>query len=381
LPLWFFNPANSYSPLAGSTFVAWLMGPMGNDVLARFVEAPALVFLFLGVAQLSRALGASITVAAFLGLAVACARPFISQTILAKDDLPLAAFLVAAMVALSTDRLRDPLGPWRLGAAVGLLMATKFTATFSLPVILLAIDAPWRSGWRWKKHLIAAGVAICLFGPWYARNWICYGSPAFPFNITAFGIHLFDGPLTTIKTDRMNDLRGIIQTLTGTYYSLPWMLGIVVVVAWVISLWHGQPARDFASPGKDTGGPPVPQPQPQPRATSPLRRMSFPPRFAIPSTAPSSQASSPTLAPKAIKPSTTARAAPSSSSSPAPVYLAVSPTGSWPPNSSKPQDSTPAPWAPFAPNGSSASQRTSSIALISSRTGNPIPATLPRMRK
>jgi len=82
-----------------------------------------------------------------LRLAAACARPFISQTILAKDDLPLAAFLTAAMVALSAERLRDPLGPWRLGAAVGLLLATKFTATFSLPAIALAMDAPWRAGW------------------------------------------------------------------------------------------------------------------------------------------------------------------------------------------------------------------------------------------
>ena len=230
LPVWFFNPANSFSPLAGSTFVAWLMGPMGNDVMARFVEASALVFLFLGVVQLCRALGANMTVAALLALAVACARPFISQTILAKDDLPLAAFLTAAMVAFSVDRLRDPLGPWRIGVAIGLLLATKFTATFCLPPILLAIDAPWRAGWRWRKHLLAGGVAICLFFPWYARNWICYGSPAFPFNISFLGIHLFDGPLTTIHTDRMNSLHGIIDTLTGTYYSLSPSLAVVVLI-------------------------------------------------------------------------------------------------------------------------------------------------------
>ena len=72
--------------------------------------------------------------------------PFISQTILAKDDLPLAAFLVAAMVGLSGERLRDRLGVSRLGVAVGLMLATKFTAVFSLPAILLAIDAPWRGG-------------------------------------------------------------------------------------------------------------------------------------------------------------------------------------------------------------------------------------------
>jgi hypothetical protein len=260
LPVWFFNPANSYSPLAGSTFVAWLMGPMGNDVLARFVEAPALIFLFIGVAQLARALGANLTVAALLGLAVACGRPFISQTILAKDDLPLAAFLVATMVALSTDRLRDPLGPWRLGAAVGLLLATKFTATFSLLVILLAIDAPWRAGWRWGKHAIAAGLAICLFGPWYLRNWVCYGSPAFPFNISVLGVHLFDGPLTTIKTDRLSSVHGIIDTLTGGYYGLPLLLAALMAVAWIVCVCHGHFARELRPAEEGTGRMPVAQP-------------------------------------------------------------------------------------------------------------------------
>jgi 4-amino-4-deoxy-L-arabinose transferase-like glycosyltransferase len=248
LPVWFFNPANSYSPLAGSTFVAWLMGPMGNDVLARFVEAPALVFLFLAVIQLCRTLGASMTVAALLGLAVACARPFISQTILAKDDLPLAAFLTVAMLSLSTDRLRDLLGPWRLGVAIGLLLATKFTATFCLPPILLAIDAPWRAGWRWRKHALAAAVAVVLFGPWYARNWICFGSPAFPFNISVLGIHLFNGPLTTIRTDRMNSVGGIVQTLTGTYYSMPTALALLLLLTWGACIAVALQRGDFRRP-------------------------------------------------------------------------------------------------------------------------------------
>jgi hypothetical protein len=269
LPVWFFNPANSYSPLAGSTFVAWLMGPMGNDVLARFVEVPALVVLFLGVVQLGRALdgtpaerganGKSLATAAFLGLGVVCARPFISQTILAKDDLPLAAFLVAAMGALSGERLRDRLGPWRLGVALGLMLATKFTAVFSLPVVLLAIDAPWRAGWRWGKHLTAGSVAGCLFFPWYLRNWVWYGSPVFPFRISVMGMGLFDGPLATLRTDRMSSVRGIVETLTGTYYSVPWALGTVVLLVWAVCLWHGQLARGFAFLRRqDMGGPPMP---------------------------------------------------------------------------------------------------------------------------
>jgi hypothetical protein len=235
LPVWFFNPANSFSPLAGSTFVAWLMGPMGNDVLARFVEAPGLVFLFFATIQLARALGARFSVVALLGLTVAFARPFISQVVLAQDDLFLASFLVTTMVALSESRLRDRLGPWRLGVALGLLLATKSTASFSLPVIFLACDAPWRAGWRVKSHAIAGAIAAVLFLPWYLRNWICYGSPAFPFNTTLLGVHLFDGPLTILKSTRLNSLRGIIDTLTGTYYSLPAVLAVALLAIWLIT--------------------------------------------------------------------------------------------------------------------------------------------------
>jgi hypothetical protein len=236
LPVWFFNPANSYSPLAGSTFVAWLMGPMGNDALARFVEAPALIFLFLGSVQLARKLGANWTTASLLGVAVACGRPFISQTILAKDDLPLAGFLICVLVALSKDCLGDSLGCWRLGAAVGLMLATKYTATFSLIPILLAADAPWRAGWRWRKYALAVGVASLLFLPWYLRNWICFGSPVFPFDLSIAGIHLFEGPLRTLKSDQLKSWGGILKTLTGTYYSLPPVPALVLLISWSVCL-------------------------------------------------------------------------------------------------------------------------------------------------
>src|SRR6185503_2634809 len=84
---WFYNPANSYSPLAGSTFIAWLMAPMGNDVLARFVQVGPLILLFVALINVLRGAGVGAATAAVLALGAVTARPFLSQTIIAKDDL------------------------------------------------------------------------------------------------------------------------------------------------------------------------------------------------------------------------------------------------------------------------------------------------------
>ena len=41
-PTWYWNPAATYSPATSSTFMAWWMFPVRNDVLVRFVHATAL---------------------------------------------------------------------------------------------------------------------------------------------------------------------------------------------------------------------------------------------------------------------------------------------------------------------------------------------------
>src|SRR5262249_13020644 len=156
-------------------------------------EAPALVMIFFALMQLCRQLGADARVAALVALAACVARPFISQTILAKDDLFVAAFFLAAVVGLSQQRLRDSLGSWRLGTAIGLLLATKYTALFSAPILFLAIDAPVRASWRRRQYLIALFVAIAIACPWYLRNWILYQNPLFPVEFSVFGARIFPG--------------------------------------------------------------------------------------------------------------------------------------------------------------------------------------------
>jgi hypothetical protein len=225
---WYYNPANTYSPLAGSTFIAWWLAPLGNDVLARFAQAPALLLLFVAMVQIIRALGISTTLAALIATGAVTSRPFISQTILAKDDLFVAAFFAAAVAGLTRVKLSDRLGPWRIGVAVGLLLATKYTALVSIPILLLAIDAPRRVGWKRREWFIAIACALVLAGPWYLRNAMLSGNPLYPLDLP-----LLHGMFGTGVSPELRTLRGIVSTLVTGYYSTTWLVAITLVILWL----------------------------------------------------------------------------------------------------------------------------------------------------
>ena len=229
---WLFNPANTYSPLGGSAFLAWLIGPVGNDVAARFGQVPAALLLFLAVGQLARGLGAG-PAAAVIGLAAVLGRPAMSQTTLAKDDLFVAALFATAAAGLARDRLKDEFAPWRIGTALGLMLAIKFTALLALPVLLLATDAPWRAGWRLKKYAITAAVAAALAGPWYLRNLLEYGNPLFP--VAALGM---PGLFTTARAVELRSIAGAWRTITGGYAGATVPLAIALLAVWGAA-WSG----------------------------------------------------------------------------------------------------------------------------------------------
>jgi len=234
--VWFYNPANTYSPLAGSVFMAWLMAPMGNDVLAKFVQAPALLFLFVAVLQLCRAIGINNKTAAVIGLATVLSRPFFSQAIVAKDDLFIAVFCIAALTGLSGRLLRDPLGPWRVGIALALFFATKYTALFSVPILFLAADAPLRAGWRWRHWSIAIACITLLAGPWFIRNIIITGNPLYPTQVSLFGVTILPGMFTMLRSDRLG-MSGIWPNLTQGYFALPPIAGAPLVAYALLAGW------------------------------------------------------------------------------------------------------------------------------------------------
>ncbi len=213
-PTWFFNPANGYSPLAGSTFIAWLMVPLGSDVLARYVQVPALLCVGLGVYRLSRQLSAGPAVAAAVGVAAVLCRPLFSAADMGKDDLFVAFTFVAAVVALAPDRSAEPFGAVRFGLAVGLMLAMKYTALLAVPLLLLAVPR-----WPARRWLTAAAVAVLFAGPWYVRNWVATGNPVFPLAVP----HVFRGLFTAARSDAF-------RSPVGGRYGLPAAVFAVAVV-------------------------------------------------------------------------------------------------------------------------------------------------------
>ncbi len=237
---WFYNPANTYSPLAGSMFIAWWMAPFGNDVVARFVEVPPLILLFVTVVQLARELGADIRLATLLAMSVALARPFLAQVTLAKDDLFVAAFFISAVAGLSRDVTRDRLAPWRFGAAVGLMLATKYTALLCLPMLLLGIEAPRRAGWRFRGYLVASVIIAIIAGPWFVRNWYLTGNPVYPTEVNIGSVTLLPGMFKAHHSPRLAGLANLVETFTGSasgagYYNPSIASWLIMLTAWMFA--------------------------------------------------------------------------------------------------------------------------------------------------
>ena len=228
---WFYNPANTYSPLAGSMFIAWLIAPMGSDLMARFVEVGPLLMIFWALTDIGRRLGAGAGTAAVIAAGAVLSRPFVSQVLLAKDDVFVAAFFLAAVAALA-DHSRPRWNAVRAGVAVGLMLATKYTALMSVPLLALMIDAPFRAGWRVRHWLVALGLALALAAPWYVRNALLTGNPLFPTNVTLFGVRVFDGMMTVTASDRLQPW----AVMTQGYYAVPVALAVVLILAWLVAL-------------------------------------------------------------------------------------------------------------------------------------------------
>jgi hypothetical protein len=249
---WNYNPANTYSPLGGSLYLLWWLLPIGSDFFARFAQLPAVALLAAATATLVPDRRKALMLAA----AVVVSRPAIGQAFVAKDDLYVAAFALAAIYALRSESLQDRLGPWRLGVAMGSLAAVKYTAVFALPLFLLAADAPYRAGWRWRRHALAATVALAIVSPWLVANVIETGRPLFPIRLAPFAP--LDGPLRTAADPALASRSGIAAALIHSDAGLHWPLAAVLIL-WTIAALVITPRHCLRDPiGRATVlGPPL----------------------------------------------------------------------------------------------------------------------------
>ena len=112
------------------------------------------------------------------------------------------------------------------------MLAVKFTALLALPLLLLATDAPWRAGWRWRRYGTATGVAAALAGPWYLRNLIAFGNPVFPVSILGL-----PGLFTTARAGgELRTVGGAWATVTGGYAGTTVPLAIGLLTVWVAAV-------------------------------------------------------------------------------------------------------------------------------------------------
>ncbi|MDW8262930.1 MAG: hypothetical protein RMJ35_10440, partial [Phycisphaerales bacterium] len=239
---WNFNPANSYSPLAGSIFAIWLLAPLGNDVLARFLQSPAVVAVFLAAVQIARRLGAAPAVSVLLGLACALCRPIVGQSAMAKDDVFLTAFVLLGIGGLA---MPGPAAPMRIGLAFALAAATKYTALYSLIPILLLVFPP-RKVFSWRIATVAVTVVV-LAGPWYLRNWLFFGNPVFPVMVAPGGVELFPGLFETTVSPRLRQPQELWRLFVAGYWGLGTAVALLVAAGWV-GAWLSKPGTKLRQP-------------------------------------------------------------------------------------------------------------------------------------
>ena len=224
---WFFNPANSYSPLAGSVLAVWMIAPFDNDVAARFMQAPAVLAIFAATTAIARRLGAGALLACMLGVAAALCRPVITQAILAKDDLFLCAFVLTALVnSARTDRLAT----LRFAASIGLAAATKFTSVYALLALLPLARIPKSPAGRRNLFIGAAAVAV-VAGPWFFRNSLLTQNPLFPIRLPGL-----DGLFATEVSPRLRSIEGLRQSLIDGYFSFGRVMSAGLIGIWVASV-------------------------------------------------------------------------------------------------------------------------------------------------
>lgn len=166
---------------------------------------------------------------AWLAAAIFLATPLVVVwSRVANVDLPLAAFLLLALLALLRAGERDAAPGaarrWALicGLFCGLALATKYQALFAVPLIglLVVLDAARaRRGWR---EVAARGAAcwlamLAVAAPWYLKNWLVLGNPLWPLFV---GGRDFD-PLAVQLTDYFARGMAISPRTPLGYLTLP----------------------------------------------------------------------------------------------------------------------------------------------------------------
>jgi hypothetical protein len=192
------NPVIAAYPKEAEIWVHWMFAFLGDDRWLGLAQLPFLVLAMLAIYAAARRLGATGAAATTGALLFACAPLVMSQVTVGYNDVFLTAvLLVAVAVVLAARQSSAPALPLSFGAALGLLMGTKFPAVLFVAVLYAAF-ACVALGARGRRALpglvLAAGIALLLGGDTYVRNWRQHDNPVYPYATEVLGVKL-PGPL------------------------------------------------------------------------------------------------------------------------------------------------------------------------------------------
>lgn len=201
------DPSTPFYPILGEMASWVLIAPFrDSDVVARWTQVFFAVASFLAVVAIARRLGLSRRSSAFAAIAYAgIYHVFPVLSVSAGNDQSTSFFTLAGLdAALALARRPRPGAAVATGAALGLLLATKYIGVLFAPVILaVLVLAAWIERRRHAERAPArtlAGAALLLAatmavtgGYTYLRNAVTTGNPIFPAPVEILGIEIFPG--------------------------------------------------------------------------------------------------------------------------------------------------------------------------------------------
>jgi Dolichyl-phosphate-mannose-protein mannosyltransferase len=162
------------NPPGAEILSAWAMTLEGSDRFASIFQVVALAATILAITRIARLLGFSNREAAFGALLFATLPVVALQAATALNDIVMTSFVVAVVAFMLCDT-GAALGLG--GLALALSVATKGTAVFTVPMLLViaAILVPRR---RWLSVGVAGGVSIAAGACWYVFHYFEAGGVA-----------------------------------------------------------------------------------------------------------------------------------------------------------------------------------------------------------
>jgi hypothetical protein len=254
------DPSTPFYPVLGEMASWVLIAPFrDSDVAARWTQLPFALFSFLAVAAIARRLGLSRRDAALAAIAYGGIHHVLPVLAVGAGNDHSTAFFTLAGVdgALALARRPRPGAAVATGAALGLLLATKYIGILYAPVVLaLLVLAVWiqrrsADGERIPMRNLA-GLAVLLAaviavtgGYTYLRNAMTTGNPIFPAPVEILGTEVFPGwgGVAPLERDTSPEFRiDVVRFLTrraGLFGSwFPLTLLPAALLAPFLALWR-----------------------------------------------------------------------------------------------------------------------------------------------